>query len=94
MAMCRGMCTHATWATFTSMSPGPPHEWFMVGVVKMYVIWSMECIDDMCIAGRHHMCLGDDHGWPPFGPSTTYHGPAVSQHASHVLTLLVRLNET
>ena len=65
MAMCRGMCTHATWATFTSMSPGPPHEWFMVGVVEIYIIWPMQCIGDMCMAGRHHMCIGDDHGWPP-----------------------------
>ena len=83
MATCLGMCTHATWPRFTGMNPGLWHEWFMRGVVKCVITWPGECSGHMCMDGRHHVCIGDDHGWPPLGVGPLLMCPAVSRGDSH-----------
>ena len=38
---------------------------------NVFIIWPRECRGHMCMAGRHHVCIGDDHRWLPYAHSHT-----------------------
>ena len=60
---------------------------------NLFIIWPRECRGHMCMAGRHHVCIGDDHWWPfdsPWAHSHTSLVSDVSSELSHFVASTVR----